>query len=165
MAKIYAFANGAKLVPINTLDVISLNACDAIFREKHDVRRIGVILDAKRGQFFAACYNRDIAGNITRIKDSTDRLITASEFVAEYADRSNPIWLLGEGLAYYSKDFQNEGVNFVGSEYWPAKASNLLKLGWEKAIRGEFADPYKLTPHYLRGPDAIPKKSAATAIV
>ena len=159
MAKIYAFANGAKIVAINTLDVIALNAGGVI---SDDIRRIGVILDAKRGQFFTACYNKDSAGNIARSKDSTDKLITAAEFLAESADQSNPICLLGEGLVYYSKDFQNAGVKFFDSEYWPAKASNVLKLGWVKALRGEFADPYKLTPHYLRGPDAIPRKSAET---
>jgi tRNA threonylcarbamoyladenosine biosynthesis protein TsaB len=66
MAKLVHLANGAKIVAVDTLDVIAANITDCVEQKRshvHDTRpsedlpdRIATVLDAKRGQFFIAAY-------------------------------------------------------------------------------------------------------------
>ncbi len=69
MAKIMHLANAAKIVAVDTLDVIAANAINLTTQNcqpkttSHEPRvtkheRIAVILDAKRSQFFIAAYQR-----------------------------------------------------------------------------------------------------------
>ena len=58
LAKAMHLANAAKIVAVDTLDVIAANATDYIQKEITNIETIGTILDAKRGQFFTAAYQR-----------------------------------------------------------------------------------------------------------
>ena len=49
IAKTMHLANGVKVIAVDTLDVIAANSDDYIRREKASVKKIAVILDAKRG--------------------------------------------------------------------------------------------------------------------
>jgi tRNA threonylcarbamoyladenosine biosynthesis protein TsaB len=154
MAKTMNFANGAKIVALDTLDVIAQNAADYIRDKNATVSRIATILDAKRGQFFVAVYDNQ---NGKWVKTTPDCLMTAAEFVRNFSG-FGPIWLLGEGLVYYANMFAGEGINFLDKEYWPASAKKVHKLGWQEACQNRIADSLKLVPFYLRGPDAVPKQ-------
>lgn len=143
-AKTMFLANKCRIIAVDTLDVIASN-----ITETKKFTRIGTILDAKRGQFFAAAYQLKDNNKYCKIVD--DCLITAQNFIEKCAD-SQPIWLMGEGLVYYKESFEAEGINFLEEKYWWPKASNVYKLGFEKALKGEFADPLTLQPFYLRQP-------------
>jgi tRNA A37 threonylcarbamoyladenosine modification protein TsaB len=82
--------------------------------------------------------------------------LTADEFLNRFADR--PIALIGEGLVFYKDKFNNPAVRILDEKYWNPSASNVHRLGWQKAQRGEFADPLTLTPNYLRSPDVKVKQ-------
>jgi tRNA threonylcarbamoyladenosine biosynthesis protein TsaB len=158
MAKTMNFANNVKIVAVNTLDAIAANATDYIgadSRPDQSISNIASILDAKREQFFIATYQNK---NGHWAKTTEDCLMEAPEFVRRFGGKE-PVWLLGEGLVYYAHLFAGQGINFIDKEYWPAKAEKVHQLGWQMACENKFADPLKLTPHYLRGPDAVPKKS------
>jgi hypothetical protein len=86
-----------------------------------------------------------------------DSLMTIPEFLARFANGQEPIWLLGDGLVYYKDSFQAEGIRFFEQTYWSAQARNVHVLGWQMALRGQFADPLALTPNYLRKPDITMK--------
>jgi len=156
MAKIMNLAAGVKIVAVDTLDVIAANASDYIEQEKADIERVAAVLDAKRGQFFIAAYQRR---KCRWEKVLADSLMNVSEFFKWFAGSAKPLWLLGEGLVYYRQKFAAEGIEFLPEKYWVPTAKKVHLLGWEKALAGEFADAKTLVPNYIRLPD-VGKKVA-----
>ena len=177
IAKLMNLANDVKIVTISTLDVIVANISDytnqthapAAFnsdsggitdlenpRIPESVNKAAAILDAKRGQFFIAVYERNgrhaHIGNAWK-KILPDSIMSAREFLERFADRKNPVWLLGDGLLYYRDRFQSEGTRFFEQSYWSPRAANVHKLGWEMARTGRFTEPVTMTPAYLCRPD------------
>ena len=155
-AKTMALANGAKIVAVDTLDCITANVNP---QDKSEL--LGVILDAKRGQFFIAVYEQT---QDTRLKtpDSMwkktlpDCLMTAEDFLARFSDR--PIMLAGEGLVFYKDKFAHKNIRVLDEKFWNPSAANVHKLGWRLALQNQFADPLTLTPNYIRGPDVTVKQ-------
>ena len=147
-AKTLALANGAKIVAVDTLDVIAANVSPQLYvggsnpssvietsplggqdepggfqynEQLADCRaglappilpaeRLAVILDAKRGQFFIAVYDktshdlsrRSVAKTESRVTSDVswhkilpDSLMTAEDFLAQFSDK--PISHTGEG--------------------------------------------------------------------
>ena len=184
LAKTMHLANAAKIIAVDTLDVIAANAYDYIKEKntttaspsesssshlapgevegppgKDSPERIATILDAKRGQFFIAAYQRNTTNtqktdsNGTWKKIFPDSLMTAPQFLKQFAHDEQPIWLLGDGLLYYKDIFKADTVRFMDEKYWSPRASNVLLLGWKKALAGKFEDPLTLIPNYLLRPD------------
>jgi len=145
IAKSMALANQAKIVAVDTLDCIAANVIGL-----PEIARLAVILDAKRGQFFTAVYERthDLHWN----KTLPDSLMTSNEFLERFSDKQ--ITLIGEGLVYYKDNFKSPNIKILDEKYWNPSAANVHKLSRQKALRGEFADPLTLVPNYIRGPDA-----------
>ena len=184
LAKTMHLANAAKIIAVDTLDVIAANANDYIKEKKTTTashsesscshlahgevegppgkdspERIATILDAKRGQFFIAAYQRNTSNrqktdsNGTWKKIFPDSLMTATQFLDQFAHEERPIWLLGDGLLYYKDKFKADKVRFMNEKYWSPRASKVLLLGSEKALANKFEDPLTLTPNYLLRPD------------
>jgi tRNA threonylcarbamoyladenosine biosynthesis protein TsaB len=143
LAKTLALANSAKIIAVDTLNVIAAN-----INSQDKSEQLGVILDAKRGQFFAAVYEKTQDGWEKILPDS---LMTAEDFLSRFTDK--PIALIGEGLVFYRNNFTHKNVRVLDEKYWNPSAANVHRLGWEMAGRGRFANPITLTPNYLRGPD------------
>jgi len=174
LAKTMHLANAAKIVAVDTLDVIAANvtspAADAAPRPGPD--KIAAVLDAKRGRFFIAVYQRTAATQPEASPPRTqelvheeiwkktlpDSLMTASQFLEKLAAPPRPVWLLGEGLVHYQDKFKAENVRFLDEKYWIPTAANVHLLGWKKARAGQFADPVNLQPNYLRLPDVKVKQ-------
>jgi tRNA threonylcarbamoyladenosine biosynthesis protein TsaB len=164
LAKTLALANNTKIIAVDTLDCIAANVNP---RDKSE--QLGVILDAKRGQFFIAVYeitNDEIRTTHDAIWKKTlpDCLMTAEDFLAQFSDKttcgeqSRTTALIGEGLVFYKDQFAHKNVSVLDEKFWNPSAANVHKLGWESAKNGQFADPLTLTPNYIRGPDAIVKQ-------
>jgi tRNA threonylcarbamoyladenosine biosynthesis protein TsaB len=153
LAKTMHLANKTKIVSVDTLDVIAQNANGI------DADRIATILDAKRGQFFIAVYERTKDKNLVDPwhKICPGCLMTASEFLTRYSDPAKPLQLLGEGLVYYKNKFKAPGINILKEALWYPKAACVHRLGFQLAQKGLFADPISLVPNYLRKPDAKTK--------
>lgn len=157
MAKTMHLANkNIKIVAVDTMDVIAENIRGYVTKEQA-INSVGAILDAKRGQFFVAAYK---CSNNKWLKVVDDCLMTNTEFMAKIGsgELQTPIMLLGEGLVYYKDRFAAEGVEFADEELWCPKASKVHKLGYEKALRGEFTDALGLEPAYIQRPDLGKKK-------
>ena len=169
LAKTLYLANQIRIVAVDTLDVIAANIADYISDsevENHNsneckipVRKFATVLDAKRGQFFISVYN-DIqeAIDVQNRKVIPDSLMTASQFLNQYACSGEPIGLLGDGLVYHKDEFQSEGVFFLSEKYWSPQASKVHHLGWEMAQQQQFSDPVNLRPFYLCRPEIKAKK-------
>jgi len=163
LAKTMRLANGARIVAVDTLDVIASNVIDPCFRRGKPApakagERVAVILDAKRNQFFVAVYEYTSATFWKKIVP--DSLMTATQFIEKFARSDKPIWLLGDGLLYYKDRFSAQGIRFLDEKYWSPRASKVHLLGWQKALAGQFADPLTLQPLYLRKPDVTIKKDS-----
>jgi len=154
IAQIMNLANDAKIVTVDTLDCIAANATEFMGQDKADSHKIATILDAKRGQFFVAVYQRDCPHLLKIVPDC---LMTAEGFVGRFARGSAPVWLLGEGLLYHKDKFKADGIEFLDESYWQPKASKVHMLGWQKALNNRFADPLTVQPAYLRKPETKEK--------
>jgi len=171
MAKTMHLANAAKIAAVDTLDVIAANVTteNTVLASSHrpqtssiehptpSIENIATILDAKRSQFFIAVYQRntnqpDTSDGIWK-KILPDSLMTAPQFLDQFACKEKPVWLLGEGLVYYKDKFKADGIRFLDECYWTPQAEKVHLLGWQKAKAGQFADPLTLQPIYLRAPD------------
>jgi len=173
LAKTLQLALSAKIVTVDTLDVVAANVINLIPENtlsttNHKLPamgddRVAAVLDAKRGQFFIAVYERDrdneqyAAGRAIWKKVLPDCLMTASQFLDRFACEAKPIRLLGDGLLFYKDKFQADGVHFFNEKYWSPRAGKLLLLGRQMALKEQFADALTLTPNYLRKPDVTIK--------
>jgi len=169
LAKIMHLAHSAKIVAVDTLDVVAANvinliAENALAASNHklpdmDFERVAPVFDAKRGQFFIAVYERNTdeqsnaAGRASWKKVLPDSLMTPAQFLDRFACQDKPTWLLGDGLLYYKDKFQAGGVHFFDEKYWSPRAGKVFLLGRQMALKGQFADALTLTPNYLRKPD------------
>ena len=167
LAKTMHLANATKIVTVDTLDVVAANVTtlngDTFSASNHELPamscdNVAAILDAKRGQFFIAVYERDKLDKRQATEQAIwrkvlpDSLMTASQFLARFG-KEKPIWLLGDGLVYYKDRFQADGIRFLDEKYWSPRASRVYLLGWKMALEEQFADPLTLIPNYLRKPD------------
>jgi tRNA threonylcarbamoyladenosine biosynthesis protein TsaB len=149
-AKTLALANGAKIVAVDTLNCIAAN----VTPQDDKSEQLGVILDAKRGQFFVAVYEK--TQDAIWHKILPDCLMTAEEFIDRFTNQ--PISLIGEGLVFYKDKFAHKNIRVLDEKFWNPSAANIHLLGRHKAQLGEFADPLTLTPNYIRGPDVTIKQ-------
>lgn len=180
LAKTMNLANAAKIIKVDTLDIIAANVIpltpqstrpatdDQVLPAGCD--RIAVIIDAKRGQFFIAVYelapqgrstnqtHEKLGGGIWR-KAVPDSLMSISEFLDRYTGRRKSIWLLGDGLVYYQDKFRADGVSFLSEEHWSPQANKVHLLGRQMALNGQFTDPLTLVTNYLRQPDVTLKSN------
>jgi tRNA threonylcarbamoyl adenosine modification protein YeaZ len=186
MAKAMHLANAVQIVTVDSLDVVAANLSDPpggqIEADGQELGtaipdRIVALFDAKRGQFYAGVYERVAAGsdglqkpdnnepgyrihgpdNALWQKVVPDGLMTAQEIVESFAG-SDRIGLLGDGLFYHRDQFDTDRVFILPERYWSPHAANVHRLGYQKAMGGRFADPWALTPFYLRGPEVTLRK-------
>ncbi len=145
LAKTMALATGVKLVVVPSLRVLVENA-------PPEAKHVIIVLDAKREQIFTARFERMGETWIERVPA---KLSSLAEMIA---DSPRPVYLLGEGIPYHKKFIpQDSSVIATPRETWMAQAKVVAKLGLIAASRGEFADPFKLTPIYIRRPEAEEK--------
>jgi len=164
LAKSMCLANSVKIVAVDTLDVIAANVVNLTFTSDgsratgHEF--VAPILDAKRGQFYIAIYQKtqDTRRKTQYQKIVPDSIMTAGEFLDRFACRERPVWLLGDGLVYHKDRFKAEGVCFFEEEFWSPRASKVHQLGWKLALEKKFTDSLLLTPNYLMRPDITIKK-------
>lgn len=142
IARALAQATGCQLVAVPTLDVIALNA-------PPEADSVVVLLDAKRGQVFAARYLRRAAALERR---SPPALVAPAQIVAEAAKEGGPVWVLGEGVDYHRAALLGAGadVREVPRELWPARAAGVHQIGYGLAAHGAFTPRDALLPAYLR---------------
>jgi tRNA threonylcarbamoyladenosine biosynthesis protein TsaB len=135
-AKTLAYTVGAEVIGVNTLKVIA-------FQTPPGHRRVRVVLDAQRGQLFAATFQRHGAAwdtvAQTHIIDGDDwlRSLTADEVVT------------GAGLAKLQDRLPSHAV-VVDREHWIPQAATVGQVGHLEHRSGKRDDLWKLAPQYYR---------------
>jgi tRNA threonylcarbamoyladenosine biosynthesis protein TsaB len=146
--KSLAFATGKPLVGVPTLDALAWTLPFA----RHPVCPI---LDAKKGEVYAALYRTD-GGRLERLWE--DRAIAPERLAATLAGEvPGPVVFLGDGVAPFAPLLRR----LLGDDAWlvpPANrlpsAATVADLGQAALARGESADPAGLVPRYLRRSEA-----------
>lgn len=151
LAKTMHLAVGVKIIAADTMDVLTENAPGYTDNDdsKETITKIGTIVDAKRGQFFTAVFEKQ--DNLWQ-KVAPAQLLRPSEFIEQYD--SSAIWLLGEGLLYYADKFRTDNIRILDEQYWPARAAGVFTVGRRMAKQGNFANAETLLPNYMRRPEA-----------
>jgi tRNA threonylcarbamoyladenosine biosynthesis protein TsaB len=148
-ARMLAFATGAKIVSVPTLDIVARNALDAEPRPE----RVVVILDAKRARVYTTAYAlRD--GKFVAQGPPVE-----AEPLAFLRDQPADTCVLGEGVAYHRAAIAESGRCVLDARLWPPRAETVLRLGSEGARQGRFVNPRELIPTYIRPPEAEEKWS------
>jgi len=152
LAKTMALATGVKLVAVPTVRVLVENA-------PAEARHVIIVLDAKREQIFTARFERTADGWTEREPAKLDSL------AAMFARAPRPVHLLGEGLPHHEKFVPRDDPSIVTTppESWRARAAAVATIGYPLARAGHVADPFTLTPIYIRRPEAEEKYDAAKA--
>ncbi len=153
LAKTMALATGVKLVAVPTVRVLVENA-------PAEARHVVLVLDAKRDQIFTARFERDSSSNDGWIEREPAKLDSLTAML----ERSpRPVHLLGEGIPYHEKFIPKDRSDVIvtPAELWRPRANVVARIGNAMARRGEFADLDKLTPIYIRRPEAEEKWDAA----
>lgn len=188
-AKSMHLASSARIVAVNSLDTIAANLTDAVAgsmiqdnpKDRSIPDRLATILDAKRGQFYVAVYERTAQEQPAVLPDNDpgyqilpvvkgrwqkvlpDCLMSAKEFLARFASDNRPVALLGDGLVYHRESFCAKNIQILDQAYWSPHAVQVHRLGYQKAQAGRFADPLTLTPFYLRAPQVTLRKAKTDA--
>jgi tRNA threonylcarbamoyladenosine biosynthesis protein TsaB len=154
-AKTISFATGALIAAVPTVEVLAANA-------PAEARNVIVLLDAKRGQIFTARLARASAAEEWQMIEPAHL-----DSLAAILSRSpRPVHLIGEGIAYHQQDIpaNDAGVIVTDPEIWRARAAATAKIGWRLLRDGHATDAHRLTPLYIRKPEAQEKAENAARI-
>lgn len=157
LAKTLALSIGAKIVAIESTRVLLQNVPD-------DAREVIIVLDAKRGQIFTARFTRNPGIPRSDLKNAwIESEREHLDTLAAMLNRAGrPVHLIGEGIPYHRAAIpEMPGVIVTDEALWRARAESVAALGADLAKSNAFADPYKLTPIYVRLPEAEEKRLAA----
>jgi tRNA threonylcarbamoyladenosine biosynthesis protein TsaB len=144
-AKTLAYALSARVIGLNTLEVIAAQAHVA-------APRLSVAIDAQRGQVFAATFDLD-AQSDWRINGGS-RLLDDNEWLGELKPG---VAASGPALARLSGRVQGS-VALVDERDRAPRADAVAALAWLRHRQGAYDDLWKLAPLYLRKSAAEEKR-------
>ncbi|MEO8494142.1 MAG: tRNA (adenosine(37)-N6)-threonylcarbamoyltransferase complex dimerization subunit type 1 TsaB [Planctomycetota bacterium] len=136
-AKVFAYATGAEVVAVNTLEVVAAQA--NVVSE-----RLWAVMDAQRQQVFAAQFAL-AAGTVPHFVLATNIVDNEAWLQQLVAGDS----VIGTGLAKLAKRLPAD-VQVVSQERWAAQAVTLGRLAVAKYQSGQRSDFWKLAPQYFR---------------
>ncbi|HEY2589066.1 MAG TPA: tRNA (adenosine(37)-N6)-threonylcarbamoyltransferase complex dimerization subunit type 1 TsaB [Tepidisphaeraceae bacterium] len=146
LAKTLAFATGARIVAVPSIRVLAHNA-------PPEANELIIVLDAKRNQIFTARLLRAEQGWIeaepAHLDDLGSMLVRAGR----------PVHLLGDGIPHHQKFIPpgDPGIVLTPPETWRPRAAAVASEGVRLSAAGAFTDPDRLTPIYIRKPEAEEK--------
>ncbi len=147
LARTLSWSIGARIVAVPTLDALARNALKATPRPP----RVAALLDAKRGQVYAAAY--DLSTN------SPQRILgPVLQRPAEFmSDLPTPLAVLGEGIGFHRAAIDATGARILDEPLWRPDARQVFALGLELAHGDAYTPGPDLLPLYIRRPEAEEK--------
>jgi tRNA threonylcarbamoyladenosine biosynthesis protein TsaB len=140
-ARALALASRAKIVAVPTLEVIARNC----LRLPVPPGRLAVILDAKRGQVYAAVFD---------LRGGACETIVAPHLAEPAAVLAGRPAVVGEGVGYHRPAVEASGAEVLDEALSRPKAACVHEIGWRLAKAGQFTPARELTPLYIRRPEA-----------
>ena len=144
-AKALALALRVPMVGLSSLDLLA-------FALHHTEGLIATVVDARRGEVFAALY-RPVPGGVQRVADP--RVCAPDQLASELMAMGEDCLLVGDGAVRYAPVFDDTRHLQIadGAFAYPSPAA-LLQLAHSRAVREEFVHGSELEPLYLRKADA-----------
>jgi len=148
----FAIATDKPIIGIPSIDAIAFNGLQYVRRKrpKMDGARICPLLDAKKGQVYAAVYTqngRDITRSSAYILEPPARLVKRLRgevlFLGDAAVCYKNVFLHRKGFVPY----------FFPGRNWHPKASVIARLALSEFQKGGGDNPYDLAPMYLYARD------------
>ena len=161
-ARMLAYAVGAKLIGVNTLQAIAANAC--IAETGTEGQTITTAVDAQRGEVSAQSFRLVPSRYFVRefypdpIEDR--RLLTFAAWW-ELANRDADICFAGPILQKIAAG-KPEIVQLLDESLWQPHAAGVARLAWERLYSGGSDDLLTLQPYYSRPSAAEEKKLTST---
>ncbi len=134
------------IVGICSLDVLA-------FSVRHTHRRIAAVIDARRGEVFAAIY-RAVPGGVVREADHL--VLKPDHLVAELQALPGEVLCVGNGAILYRHEIEELGsrVEFASPAVAHPDAAALVELAIPRFVREDHDRPFDVVPLYLRKSDA-----------
>jgi tRNA threonylcarbamoyladenosine biosynthesis protein TsaB len=144
VARMMAFAGASAVVGVSTMDVIASNALSVTPR----LDRLVVLLDARRGNIYGAVYR--LKGNAYVAQ--ADPIEAAPD--AFLLDQPPETALLGYGVTAHRKTVEKSDLPVLPESLFAPRVETVYRLGHGLAEAGQFDDPKRLVPTYIRKPSA-----------
>lgn len=143
-AKTFAYAVGAEILGVNTLQVLAAQ-CPA------DCREVWTLVDAQRGQLFVGRYSPRGAG----LPEELER--SRVELIEDWLHRYSPSeWIAGPGAARVAARLP-AGARLVEAAHSAPQATTVGRLAWLLHQQGERHDVWGFAPQYYRASAAEEK--------
>ncbi|MBS0209976.1 MAG: tRNA (adenosine(37)-N6)-threonylcarbamoyltransferase complex dimerization subunit type 1 TsaB [Planctomycetes bacterium] len=144
-AKTFAFATGCRLVGVSTLECLAAQAGAC-------AGRVAAVMDAQRGELFACTFLMGEGGAL--VAEQPAAIVHVEPWLAglQVGDV-----VVGAPLAKLRERLPT-GVVVAPEVAWEPRAATVGLLAAGRAARGEFDDPWQLTPNYLRRSAAEEKR-------
>jgi tRNA threonylcarbamoyladenosine biosynthesis protein TsaB len=154
-AKTLAYALGADVIAVDTLDVIAHQA-PGIFEQQaaHDARPLWAVLDAGRDDLYAARYLAD-AGSGSLIAERPTALVRGADWLAELTAGD---WISG-ALPARLEALLPGGVQWVDQPFRLPQAATVGRSALARHAAGVRDDLWQLAPEYFR-PSAAEERRA-----
>ena len=145
-AKAFAYAVGAEIIGVNTLDVLASQIGQS-------PSLLWAIMDAQRQELFVAKFESSGGGGTTKSKETA--IIPQDEWLASLQSGDR---VTGPALRRLLPRLPDR-VFATPEEYWQPMAAAVGKLAWQLYQAGQRDDVWKLAPAYYR-PSAAEEKRA-----
>jgi tRNA threonylcarbamoyladenosine biosynthesis protein TsaB len=136
-AKTLAFVTGAAVVGVNSLAAIANRA-------PADASPLWAVLDAYRGQVFAARFHRGDEG--FPVLDFATAPLDDADWLGRLAPGD---FVTGPGLARFVESLL-PGVTPLSESLWSPTAAAVGQVGWRQYQSGDRQDAWSLVPRYFR---------------
>lgn len=119
--------------------------------------RIGVVIDAKKGQVYAAIYAREGSHFVEHMAPTALSPVQCAQIFGEQQHALT--CLVGDGAERFRENFSNFAPNY-GAEI-VVTTQSMASLAMERIRRDDFDDIATLAPQYVRRAEAEEKRIAA----
>lgn len=140
--------------------VVAVSGLEAVAAQtKCAAELIAPVLDARRGQIYAALYRREGSGLVS---ESEDHVCTPAEFLAELGAQAgnrtvqfvSPVPEIIQGALNAAAHGLQATISRNVERVSPLLAPVIGELAFERASRGEVTDALRLDANYIRRSDA-----------
>lgn len=150
-----AFAAGRPVVGVSALEALAHGAPGG--GVPGPLPRVGVWMDAQRGEVFSALYERDEAPSPVRLHAVEEPSVGGpGEIATRWRALAGARWfpVVGDGAVKYRKNLDAAAGFPVEVILPPPLAPTIAVLAWHRALAGEGTAPHAIRPLYIRRPDA-----------
>ena len=136
-AKVFAYAVGAEILGVDTLEAIAAAA-------PRDVTEVSAVIDAQRGQVAARRFARKVDGRFEPV--GPEMLLDVEAWLEELPPQ---VAATGPMLAKLAERLPSH-VRTLDPHCWPPRASWVAQLAARDYAQGRRDDLWRLVPHYCR---------------